>query len=272
MFCIRRWTAKARKTWRIRRRNLTPEGFDWEGERIVEVGAHLVDSHLRHAVNSIGSHPLMMTTAHLLPFHLGTMISNSWLSYVILFQVAWNLFQRWRCSDRFPRPPCWKSLQPQRLWRARPVPWLRNTYNRISFTVMLMLVLMMFLEPMLRCANSPDWPTDAGRFSGDVLWMVRGLPVVSQSPAWIRKKNAIIFWDHNMIQRSHWQLMLGPPITFLAILLRSREIGGSLSALLYNQSRHKAMNSRHRRFRRSQKSPKVRSWGTHIGSSNPFPR
>ena len=36
----------------------------------------------------------------------------------------------------------------------------RNTYNRISFTVMLMLVLMMFLEPMLRCANSPDWPTD----------------------------------------------------------------------------------------------------------------
>ena len=95
-------------------------------------------------------------------------------------------------------------------------------------------------------------------------------------PAWIR--NAIIFWDHNiynMIQRSHWQLMLGPhhpPITFLAFLLRSREIGGSLSALLYNQSRHKAMNSRHIRFRRSQKSPKVRSWGTHIGSSNPFPR
>lgn len=36
----------------------------------------------------------------------------------------------------------------------------KNTYNRISFTVMLMLVLMMFLEPMLRCANSPDWPTD----------------------------------------------------------------------------------------------------------------
>lgn len=36
----------------------------------------------------------------------------------------------------------------------------KNTYNRISFTVMLMLVLMMILEPMLRCAHSPDWPTD----------------------------------------------------------------------------------------------------------------
>eukprot|EP00439_Symbiodinium_sp_Y106_P012126 s4740_g1.t2 len=35
-----------------------------------------------------------------------------------------------------------------------------NTYNRISFTVMLMLVLMMFLEPMLLCANEPNWPTD----------------------------------------------------------------------------------------------------------------
>ncbi|OLQ14529.1 Transient receptor potential cation channel subfamily V member 3 [Symbiodinium microadriaticum] len=36
----------------------------------------------------------------------------------------------------------------------------KNTYNRISFTVMLMLVLMMFLEPMLLCANEPNWPTD----------------------------------------------------------------------------------------------------------------
>ena len=37
---------------------------------------------------------------------------------------------------------------------------LRNTYNRISFTVMLMLILMMVFEPMLACANAPDWPTD----------------------------------------------------------------------------------------------------------------
>lgn len=36
----------------------------------------------------------------------------------------------------------------------------KNTYNRISFTVMLMLILMIILEPMLACANAPDWPTD----------------------------------------------------------------------------------------------------------------